>query len=143
MKKLLLISLCLGFFLQTVHATETYSDSIEKAFDNCVYKCDSLTNELVHLQELAQMDSAVNAKYNEKIELLHRQIDELNIQIANFIISEKKNEYNLKECEVGAEKALTKEKRKAKFNAWVSGGASFGGGVGVGGLAVGLYYLFR
>ena len=127
----------------TAAANETSIDSIEKAFDNCVYKHDSLVHEIEHAKEIISMDSAVNAESNEYISLLQKQVDELNIQIDNFESIKKKHESDLVRLEEERQSGISKEKRKGKFKAVVSGTTSFAGGVGVGGLIVGLYFLLK
>lgn len=127
----------------TAAANETSIDSIEKAFDNCVYKHDSLVNEIEHAKEIISMDSAVNAESNEYISLLQKQVDELNIQIDNFESIKKKHESDLVRLEEERQSGISKEKRKGKFKAVVSGTVSFVGGVGIGGAIVGLYFLLR
>ena len=127
----------------TAAANETSIDSIEKAFDNCVYKHDSLVREIEHAKEIISMDSAVNAESNEYISLLQKQVDELNIQIDNFESIKKKHESDLVRLEEERQSGISKEKRKGKFKAVVSGTVSFVGGVGIGGAIVGLYFLLR
>ena len=143
MKRLLITSLCLVLLSLTAAANETSIDSIEKAFDNCVYKHDSLVREIEHAKEIISMDSAVNAESNEYIELLQKQVDELKIQIAEFELIKKKHESDLVRLEEERQIGISKEKRKGKFKAIVSGTVSFAGGVGVGCAIVGLYFLLR
>ena len=143
MKKLLITSLCLVLLSLTAQGNVTSIDSIEKAFDNCVYKHDSLVGELTHAKEIISMDSAVNAESNEYIELLQKQVDELNIQIENFEFIKKKHESDLVRLEGERQIGISNEKRKGKFKAIVSGTVSFAGGVGVGCAIVGLYFLLR
>ena len=127
----------------TAAANETSIDSIDKAFDNCVYKHDSLVGELTHAKETISMDSAINAESNAYIDLLQKQVDELNIQIDSFESIKKKHESDLVRLEEERQSGISKEKRKGKFKAVVSGTVSFVGGVGIGGAIVGLYFLLR
>lgn len=127
----------------TAAANETSIDSIEKAFDNCVYKHDSLVREIEHAKEIISMDSAINAESNAYIDLLQKQVDELNIQIDSFESIKKKHESDLVRLEEERQSGISKEKRKGKFKAVVSGTVSFVGGVGIGGAIVGLYFLLR
>ena len=143
MKKLLSISLLFVLLSLTAAANETSIDSIEKAFDNCVYKHDSLVGELTHAKETISMDSAINAESNDYIDLLQKQVDELNIQIDSFESIKKKHESDLVRLEEERQSGISKEKRKGKFKAVVSGTVSFVGGVGIGGAIVGLYFLLR
>jgi len=143
MKRLLITSLCLVLLSLTAAANETSIDSIEKAFDNCVYKHDSLVGELTHAKETISMDSAINAESNAYIDLLQKQVDELNIQIDSFESIKKKHESDLVRLEEERQIGISKEKRKGKFKAIVSGTVSFAGGVGVGCAIVGLYFLLR
>lgn len=143
MKKLLSISLLFVLLSLTAAANETSIDSIEKAFDNCVYKHDSLVREIEHAKEIISMDSAINAESNAYIDLLQKQVDELNIQIDSFESIKKKHESDLVRLEEERQSGISKEKRKGKFKAVVSGTVSFVGGVGIGGAIVGLYFLLR
>lgn len=147
MKKLLITSLCLVLLSLTAAANVTSIDSIEKAFDNCVYKHDSLVREIEHAKEIISMDSAVNAESNAYINLLQKQVDELKIQIAEFELIKKKQEEDLVKVEEEKQLAIQKVEREQKFKgtkkAVISGTASFAGGVGVGGLIVGLYFLLK
>lgn len=131
----------------TAAANETSLDSINRAFDNCVYKHDSLVQEIEHAKEIISMDSAVNAESNAYIDLLQKQVDELKIQIANFELIKKKHEEDLVKVEDEKQLAIQKVEREQKFKgtkkAVISGTASFAGGVGVGGLIVGLYFLLK
>ena len=131
----------------TAQGNVTSIDSIEKAFDNCVYKHDSLVGELTHAKETISMDSAINAESNAYINLLQKQVDELKIQIAEFELIKKKQEEDLVKVEEEKQLAIQKVEREQKFKgtkkAVISGTASFAGGVGVGGLGVGLYFLLR
>lgn len=127
----------------TAAASETSNDSIEKAFDNCVYKHDSLVNELQHAKDIISMDSAVNAESNEYINLLQKQVDELNIQIASLESIKNKQKSDLEKLEAEKQSVISREKRKGTFKGVVAGTTSFAGGVGVGGLIVGLYFLLK
>ena len=72
-----------------------------------------------------------------------KQVDELNIQIDNFESIKKKHESDLVRLEEERQSGISKEKRKGKFKAVVSGTVSYVGGVGIGGAIVGLYFLLR
>ena len=127
----------------TAAANVTSIDSIEKAFDNCVYKHDSLVHEIEHAKQIISMDSAVNAESNEYIILLQKQVDELNIQIANLEAIKVKQKGDLARLEEEKQNGIARAKRKGTFNGVVAGTTSFVGGVGVGGLIVGLYFLLK
>jgi len=66
--------------LLTVHARATSNDSLNRAFDNCVFLHDSLSHELTLAHELMSLDSANVVEHRVYISLLENQIDELNIQ---------------------------------------------------------------
>ena len=89
------------------------------------------------------MDSAVNAESNEYINLLQKQVDELNIQIDSFESIKAKQKSDLEKLEAEKQSGISREKRKGTFKGVVAGTTSFAGGVGVGGLIVGLYFLLR
>ena len=143
MKRLLITSLCLVLLSLTAQGNVTSIDSIEKAFDNCVYKHDSLVSEIEHAKAIISMDSAVNAESNEYINLLQKQVDELNIQIDSFESIKAKQKSDLEKLEAEKQSGISREKRKGTFKGVVAGTTSFAGGVGVGGLIVGLYFLLR
>ena len=112
----------------TASAEITSIDSLNRAFDNCVYLHDSLQHELKQAKELALLDSANIVEHRTYIGVLERQIIELGIQkeAMQSIMDKQSEDY----------KALTKhnkkELRKSNFKTWLIAPASAIGGVGVG-----------
>lgn len=102
----------------------TYKDSLEVAFDYCVFKHDSLASELAHVYEVSKFDSAIISERYVYTNILEGQIDELNAQIKEF--KRLLNEY------IEREKKALKQAKKDKFKsnlAYGLGGVSLGAGL--------------
>jgi len=123
----------------TAYGQKTYLDSLNKAFDNCVFLHDSLASELTFAKELMSMDRMIINESSEYIEILEKQIDELNKQkvALNAIIEKVNTNYS------NLEKYAKKQAKKAKASNIMTGVFSFLGGAGVGAVVTAVYFLVR
>ena len=139
MRKALIISLWSVLLSQTAHAQSTYLDSLNKAFDNCVFLHDSLVVELAFAKELIAIDSISNVECNSYTSILEHQIDNYIIQIdaLNSIIT--KQSIDIKELE----KYSKKQARKGKSSTILSGVGGGFIGIVIGGIATVIYVKTR
>jgi len=123
----------------TAYGQKTYLDSLSKAFDNCVFLHDSLASELTFAKELMSIDSMVVNENNIYIDILEKQIGELNKQkvALNAIIAKQDTNYS------NLEKYSQKQAKKAKASNIMTGVFSFFGGAGVGAVVTAVYFLVR
>lgn len=123
----------------TAYGQKTYLDSLNKAFDNCVFLHDSLVVELTFAKELMSIDSMVVNESNEYIAILEKQIDELNKQkvALNAIIAKQDTNYS------NLEKYAKKQAKKSKASNIMAGVFSFLGGAGVGAVVTAVYFFVR
>lgn len=139
MKKLIIISLWSVLLSQTAVGQKTYLDSLNKAFDNCVFLHDSLQHELDFAKEQLYLDSAIQNECFVYSNILERQIDELNIQITqlNSIIYKAKADYD------SLVKSNKNDRKKAKASTILSGVLGGVGGAGVGAVITAIYFLLK
>lgn len=139
MRKALIISLWSVLLSQTAVGQKTYLDSLNKAFDNCVFLHDSLVKELIYANDNAYIDSAIQQECVDYSKLLEFQIDELEIQIVQLkSISRKANE-NYESLL----KSNKQERKKAKASTILSGVLCGVGGAGVGAVITAIYFLLK
>ena len=114
--------------LLTAHVKATSTDSLGRAFDNCVFLYDSLSNELTHAKEIASLDSANIVEHQIYISILETQLNELSTQkeaMQSIIDKQAKDNKNLL-------KSAKKQRIKSNLKLWLIAPASAIGGGAIG-----------
>lgn len=111
--------------LQTAHARATSNDSLNRAFDNCVFLHDSLVNELTLAKELVYIDSLNGLEHQEYITILEAQIDELEIQKTQLNSIIQKQNKAIKSAERSAKRQKLKQNILIPTLSVISAGIGF------------------
>lgn len=118
------------FLLLTQQGKATSNDSLNRAFDNCVFLHDSLANELALAKELVHIDSLNVLEHQSYISILEGQIDELEIQKVQLNSIIQKQNKAIKTAERSA------KRQKLKQNILIPSLSVISAGIG---FAVGFY----
>ena len=114
--------------LLTQHVKATSTDSLGRAFDNCVFLYDSLSNEIKHAKEIASLESANIVEHRIYISILENQLNELGTQkkAMQSIIDKQAKDYK------SLVKSAKKQRLKSNLKLWLIAPASAIGGGAIG-----------
>lgn len=93
----------------TASAQTTYLDSLNRAFDNCVFLHDSLAKELTLYKEYSAIDLQTISECEIETKILEGQINELNTQKTAMQSIIEKVSFNQKQLEKQAKKEKLKQ----------------------------------
>jgi hypothetical protein len=129
MKKLLFISLLLGNLSLIASDKLTYSDSLSRAFDNCVFLHDSLELELKQCQLIAIDNYFIIEAIKEQLQQVNEIKSQLQLQIDNYKAIQTIQTADINNCI--KEGAKNQRKSQLKCIGWGIGGGAIGAVFGI------------